>query len=975
MKKVLLALLLIAETIFSAEAYDFSAVAPSGQTLYYNIVDGNAEVTSENSSYPRYSVDLIGNLTIPSTVPYNGETYVVTSIGDYAFYSCLRLTSINIPSSITSIGTYAFYNCDGLTSITIPESVNYINTYAFTNCSNMTTVNYNAIACTMEPVTTGYSASPVFGSCPITTLNIGQNVQVIPARAFYYSRNIVSLSIPGSVTSIGSNAFNGCSGLTSINISTDNSVYDSRGNCNAVIETATNKLVTGCSTTIIPNTINTIGSYAFLACINLSAITIPNSVSVIESGAFDGCRGLTGTFTIPNSVDSIGSFAFEGCSELTNVVIPNTVRSIPYGVFRGCTGLLSIYIPSSISSIGTEAFGSCSGLVSIIVSSENSVYDSRGNCNAIIHTASNTLVAGCKNTVIPTTVTSIGSCAFVGCTNLTSITIPTSVTSFGSNAFYRCTGLTHFNIPSSVTSIGNYAFCSCKNLISVTIPNSVSTIGSGAFSGCTGLTSVNIPAGITNIYPSTFNECIKLSSITIPNSVVSIGSNAFYKCYSLTGGNCNPLSIPSSVETISTNAFYGVWNVSYGGSASGSPWGAISCNTYNEGYLSFKDASKTYLKACCPTAIGEIVIPNSVDTIGNYAFSMRKHITSVSIPAHLAYVGNRAFDSCIALNAVRFQGNVPDWCRITFVNGYSNPLHMAHNLYINNTLITSLRIPEGVDKIKKFSFSGATCFSSLTLPNTLTSIQYGAFARCEGLSGSLEIPDAVTSLDGYAFGSCKRISSLTLPRALDTIYFSAFNGCTGLSEIHCRNNVAPVLQNNVFDSVSNNIPIYVPCGSSYSYSTSWNDNFYRFVENDIRFAAYASDALKGYVDILAAPTCDDSYAKVNAVAHSGYRFDHWSDGETSNPRVFTVTEDIEIIAYFSPDGTQDIMNIAIDKINVYSHGNEIVIKGCDGENALVYDVMGRVIHSGATDGPIHVQAAGVYMVKVGNRPARKVVVR
>ena len=184
-----------------------------------------------------------------------------------------------------------------------------------------------------------------------------------------------------------------------------------------------------------------IGNYAFEYCEGLTSITIPNSVASIGYSAFYGCSGLT-SITIPNSVTSIGNYAFEGCSGLTSVVIPNSVTSIGVRAFTRCSGLTSITIPNSVTSIGMYAFSHCSGLESIVVEKGNTKYDSRNNCNAIIETKSNTLITGCKNTVIPNSVTSIGHYAFSGCSGLTSITIPNSIKSIGSGAFYNCENLT-----------------------------------------------------------------------------------------------------------------------------------------------------------------------------------------------------------------------------------------------------------------------------------------------------------------------------------------------------------------------------------------------------------------------------------------------------------------------------------------------------------------------------------------------------
>ena len=236
----------------------------------------------------------------------------------------------------------------------------------------------------------------------VTYMNRTRKVTSIRGFAFCGCYGLTSITIGNSVTSIGEGAFSDCSGLTSVTI---------------------------------PNSMASIGSSAFYRC-SLTSVIIPNSVTSIGNSAFNGCSLLT-SVTIPNSVTSIGDGAFSDCSGLTTVTIPNSVTSIGNGAFCKCSGLTSITIPNSVRSIGSGAFMVCSGLNSISVENGNTNYDSRNNCNAIIETASNTLIAGCKNTTIPNSVTSIGSYAFYGCSGLTSVTIPNSVTSIGNWAFDR----------------------------------------------------------------------------------------------------------------------------------------------------------------------------------------------------------------------------------------------------------------------------------------------------------------------------------------------------------------------------------------------------------------------------------------------------------------------------------------------------------------------------------------------------------
>ncbi|MBQ2123561.1 MAG: leucine-rich repeat domain-containing protein, partial [Bacteroidaceae bacterium] len=367
------------------------------------------------------------------------------------------LTSLEIPNSVTSIGDDAFRYCSGLTSVEIPNSVTSIGGSAFFDCSSLT-----------------------------------------------------SVEIPNSVTSIGVHAFSSCDDLESIIVDEENSVYDSREGCNAVIETSSNTLVAGCKSTIIPN-----------------------------------------------SVTSIDSFAFYSCDGLTSVVIPNSVTSIEWGAFMGCYSLTSVEISNSVTKIEKTAFSDCSSLTSIAVAADNPIYDSRNNCNAIIETRTNTLIVGCSKTTIPNSVTSIGDYAFYDCSGLTSVEIPNSVTSIGESAFDCCSSLTSVVIPNSVTSIGDYAFASCSGLTSITSYISANKLFEinyvfGGFdkTNCT----LYVPYGAQETYAATagWDVFTNIVEIHVPYFDLTV-SNAGYATLYL-GGN---YEIPEGVEVYTAQEING----------------------------------------------------------------------------------------------------------------------------------------------------------------------------------------------------------------------------------------------------------------------------------------------------------------------------------------------------------------------------------------------------------------------------------
>ena len=277
----LLLTLLLSMMSIETFAYDFEVGG-----IYYDLIDGKAAEVTYKGPRSDTGQSYSGEVVIPEKVTYKGVEYPVDGIGYFAFYDCSNLTSITIPNSVTSIGIQTFYGCSSLTTITIPNSVTSIGGAAFAYCS------------------------------ALTSITIPNSVTSIGGVAFYYCTGLTTITIPNSVTSIEGNAFRYCS-FTSIKVDADNNKYDSRDNCNAIIETKTNTLITGCKNTIIPNSVTSIGGSAFEGCTGLTSITLPNSVTSIGDYAFM-FASLT-SITIPNSVTSIEDYAYSGCSKLEEV--------------------------------------------------------------------------------------------------------------------------------------------------------------------------------------------------------------------------------------------------------------------------------------------------------------------------------------------------------------------------------------------------------------------------------------------------------------------------------------------------------------------------------------------------------------------------------------------------------------------------------------------------------------------------------
>ena len=896
MKKQSLITILLIVLMSMAGAKSFAhdiAIENDGVTIYYKWANNKTELSvSYRGSYGSdYSNGYSGNVIIPSSVVYNGNTYPVTSIGMSAFNSCSGLTSVTIPNSVTSIGSLAFNNCSGLTSVTIPNSVTSIGGSAFWGCSGLTSVTIpNSVTsigdcafswCTgltsvninCSPTTIGdrpfYNCSEIeevsFDCEKVTSLfnslssvkkvTLSNNVKTIGDEAFSGCSGLTSVAIPNSVTSIGDEAFKDCSGLTSVTI---------------------------------PNSVTSIGSYAFNNCSGLTSVTIPNSVTSIGSYAFNNCSGLT-SVTIPNSVTSIGSFAFSGCSGLTSVTIPNSVTSIGSSAFRYCSGLTSVTIPNSVTSIGSSAFWGCSGLTSVNINCSPTTIGNSPfyNCSKIEEVSFD-----CEE------VTSL----FNSLSSVKKVTLSNNVKTIGSFAFKDCSGLTSVTIPNSVTSIGSYAFNNCSGLTSVTIPNSVTSISNDAFSGCNGLktilSEIKTPFEIGSIVDNFVTLIVPVGTKAAYQSTkgwssfantVEVGEGGFAGCIfdingicytigenntaSLTSANksiSGAVEIPSQVEL--NGKKYDVTSIGYWGfyGCSGLTSVIIGSGVLSIGASAFEGTNlKKAIWLTNTLPFGYSYASGTVNYVSNDQFDIKNKVVYKFLSSHFVVDGIRYVPvspsdrTCDAIDCTYDAAietiNIGETVTnkgVTLTVKKVNPYTCYQNKYIKD-----VKLSFGGD-IGDYTFSGCSSIETAELGPNVTSIGDYAFSSCSKLK-SIVIPDAVTTLGSYAFQNCTAMTSAKIGNGVETINQYAFSGCSSLPSVTIPSTVTNI-QDYAFDYCTSlakitisdsdtplalgsngNNPIFSSCpldyvyigrdisyqtGSSYGYSPFYSNTSLRAVK-------------------------------------------------------------------------------------------------------------------------------------------------
>lgn len=847
-------------------------------------------------------------------------------IRESAFIECDKLRSVYLQGNVTNIEPYAFAYIDSLRVVDIGTSPATIEYWAFMYCYNVTTIRFSNVQ---------QVHWQSFVEChSLVNLDLGTALVSIGSYAFGGCSSLRKLYIPASVNDIQSGAFANSSSLDTIIVAPANTVFNSNGNCNAIMRTSDNMLITGCRNTVIPATTKGIESQAFEGCIGLQTATLPDGITYIGSNAFSNCINLH-TINFPNSINSVGCYPFYYCTALTAPVYNDMIFAFLPLNYKG-----AYVMPASIKQM-------CCG-------------------------------------------------AFYDCDSVTNITLSDSLTSLPENSFNNCASLTSLVIPDAVTTIYHYAFYNCRSMTSITIPANFKEFGQYVFDGCSSLKHViwnakdarvnwffyNYPhETIVNeiqSYHPFYNVRKQITSFTLGDSVQVVPR---YLCYEME--NISSLSFGCEADSIEAHAFDGCtgitsveWNVRNGkdpATYGSSPFYPVKDKVTT---FSFGDSVQHIPAYLCHgmSKLSRLYIPKKVSSIGGYAFRDLNRLDSIYVHDDNLYYDSR--NHCNALIESAYNRLILG-CYKTQIP--EDIVSIGACAFRNVRKLTAALIPETVTNIEEEAFNGCTDLDTVALPSTLTAINDYTFQDCSSLD-TIALPQTLEFIGIRAFSNCTGLPNITLPASMDYIDQFAFSRCSNMEYITCLAVEPPTIRSTTFDYTS--CPVYVPCTSLDAYRSApvWSDYGTRvFGTFDYKLTVRPNDYFFGWDTIIQLPSCEDN-AIVYANPNAGYEFVEWQDslGNTLSAEQmyeFYVDEDMTVIAVFR-ERQQGFDNIDAQTA-VWVKEHKVLLRTNIDAEARLYDITGREVDAcdvtADVTAALQAPSAGVYVVVTGGRQQKVIV--
>ena len=793
-----------------ATGYNLIYILPnltSVDVLRYNIEDGHLYTIEGSNAIFKYKEEQAEETILVAGCATTVIPESTTLIDNNAFYDCTGLTSIEIPGNVKSVGYSAFYGCTGLKAIEIPSSVYSIGTSTFEGCTGLTSITI--------PSNVKEVGSFAFQHCT------GLTDAVVNSNIGYYGFNectsLKNLTIGKDVESINSYNFSGCTALTNITVDSENVKYDSRSNCNAIIETASNRLVLASKSTVIPSSVTAIGGGAFTACADMD-ITIPSSVTSIANGAFQGTRRLYVESEEPATIAGnifgwgavyVPSAAYDTyCnagvwSEYKDKIVTTALadRYVEATSVEGRSGVfeeigednlgkvVKLKVKGAINSYDMIVFRDKMPLLNeldlseaIVVASSKTFYNNKystGNNSLGGYAFYNTELLKLTSVKLPKDLEVLGDYAFNGCSKLESVDASaTAALNIGARAFENCPKLIEFVSPGKISKVGNYAFKDCDKLEEIELNDITGSIGERAFENCGRLAIISIGSIGGDIQAYAFYNCSSLEHIKVDAMDGNLNDYAFGHCRALKSVEFaqGPARIGSALfdESHSLESFVageGLMEVA------GRAFYADTTVINSSGWTVTANIPRKSLK--------KVTLPQSVQSIGKEAFYNCPSLSDFTMPQGVTSIGEWAFYDCRALN----------------------------NIIIHN----------GVTELADYAFYGCVSLKDVTFPNALTTIGKRSFSVC-GFE-SLKLPPTVTTIEDEAFLSCSSLTELHIPSAMEYIGEAAFRNCSRLNAIYTYT-VEPTIITETTFSTFTSATLYVPATSYQNYY--WDNGWSRF---------------------------------------------------------------------------------------------------------------------------------------------------